>query len=289
MTVKEVTAVGRNKSLTPMAEFLLLFSFLLLPLQAAAASSFDAHSWTNPETGYQMVLEDGAALLSTQETVMLAAEMQEVTAYGNVAFKSLSSNSATAAQFAASYYHSLFGQQSGILFLIDMDNREIYLFSDGAIHKTVTNAYANTITDNSYRHASEGNYYQCASNAFSQVKTLLSGRRIAQPMKYISNALLALILAALANYFIVRLSCGSPKVGEREILEFASTKFHFSNPRIRLIDQTKVYNLPRSSSGGRSHGGGGSGWSGSRGGGGGSRGRSRSGGGRRGGGGGHRF
>ena len=107
--------MGRNKSLTPMAEFLLLFSFLLLPLQAAAASSFDAHSWTNPETGYQMVLEDGAALLSTQETVMLAAEMQEVTAYGNVAFKSLSSNSATAAQFAASYYHSLFGQQSGIL------------------------------------------------------------------------------------------------------------------------------------------------------------------------------
>lgn len=267
--------MGKKQSLTAMAELLLIVSFLLLPLHAAAASYFDAQNWSNPETGYQMILEDDAELLSAQETIMLAEEMQEVTAYGNVAFKSLSANSASASQFAASYYHWLFGQESGVLFLIDMDNREIYLFSDGTIHRTLTNAYANTITDNSYRYASDGNYYLCASGAFSQVKTLLSGGKIAQPMKYISNALLALILAALINYYIVRLSSGSSRAGDQEILNAASTKFHFTNPQRRLTSQTKVYNPPASSGGG--HGGG-------------SRGGGHSGGGSRsGGGGGHRF
>lgn len=232
--------------------------------------------WMNEETGYQVAVEDDADLLTDEEKALLAFDMRALTAYGNAVFKSVSYNNYSASWFAQDCYHRLMGSESGTLFLIDMSNREIYIFSDGAVYKTVTTAYANTITDNVYRYASDQDYYQCASRAFGQIHALLSGRRIAQPMKYISNALLAFILAALLNYFLARSLSRSSKPGTGEILGSISTRFDFQNPRKILTSQTKVYDPPSSSSSGGGHSGGG--------------GRSGGGGGHSsGGGGGHRF
>lgn len=227
--------------------------------------------WENLDTGYRTVIEDDAGLLSDNELSLLSLDMQDTTAYGNAAFKSVSYNYSSASSFARDYYHELFGQTSGTLFLIDMDNREIYIFSDGAVYRTITNSYANTITDNVYRYASEQNYYLCASKAFEQINKLLAGRKISQPMKYISNALLALILAVLINYFIIRVSSQGKKAAASEILKASSVKFAFHNPKKQLTGQSKVYCPSSSGSGGGSHGGG------------------HSGGGHSGGGGGHRF
>lgn len=211
-------------------------------------------TYTNKETGYCTVIEDDACLLSGEERSRLALEMRKITAYGNAAFKSLDYNEYSAPYFAQKYYHELFGSESGTLFLIDMDNREIYLFSDGAIYKTVTNAYALTITDNVYTYASKADYYSCASEAYKQIIALLSGRKIAQPMKYISNALLALIVAALINYFIAGLLSRTQKLSSRDVLKTASVKFTFCNPEKKKTNQTKVYSPQSSgSSGGSSH------------------------------------
>ncbi len=209
------------------------------------------------KTGYRVILEDDAELLSAQEKTQLLLEMEEITAYGNAAFKSISHNAWSASYYADEYYHELFHQESGILFLIDMDNREIYIFCDGELHRTVTNAYANTITDNIYQYASDGDYYRCASAAFHQAGSLLAGQKIAQPMKYISNALMALVLAALLNYFLVRLTCESPKPSSGNVLGAISTKYAFANPHMNLTRQTKVYSPSSSSSGGGHRGGGG--------------------------------
>lgn len=246
----------------------------------ASSTDIDTKVWSNPETGYCVILEDDADLLSQEEEAQLASQMQEITDYGNALFKTISYNNFSASYFAEDYYHGQFGNESGTLFLIDMGNRELYIFSDGAVYQTITKAYATTITDNIYRYASDQDYYLCASTAFGQIHTLLSGRRIAQPMKYISNALLALILAALINYFIVRLMSTSSKPDKREILNSVYAKFAFSDVQKKLTKQSKVYH-PRStgsssgshSGGGRSHSSGGG----------------HSSGGRSGGGGGHRF
>ncbi len=237
--------------------------------------------WSNPETGYCVILEDDADLLNAEEENLLIAQMQGITSYGNAVFKSISYNNYSTSWFAEDYYHRLLGPESGTLFLIDMGNREIYIFSDGAVYRTITTSYANTITDNVYRYASDSDYYQCASRAFEQISTLLAGRRIAQPMKYISNALLALILAALINYFVVRLLSTTSKPDTREILNSIYARFTFSNVQKKLTSQSKVYH-PRSSGSSGSHSGGGGGHSGGAGG-------HSSGGGHSGGGGGHRF
>ena len=160
-------------------------------------------AYVNPDTGYQTVIEDDAELLSEEEEAALQELLEEITAYGNVAFKTIDNNYMSTENYARSYYKDMFGTASGTLFLIDMDNRIIWIHSDGAVYKVITTAYANTITDNVYRYASDEEYFVCAQKAFEQMLSLLQGQKIAQPMKYISNGLLAIILALLLNYGVV--------------------------------------------------------------------------------------
>ena len=277
---------GRQRAVNRFISIMALLSvclFLMLSINVNASVQEEAPRegnapWSNAETGYCVIIEDDADLLSDEEEALLASQMQAITSYGNAVFKSISYNNYSASWFAEDYYHRLLGTgASGSLFLIDMSNRELYIFSDGAVYRTITAAYANTITDNVYQYASDSDYYLCASTAFEQIHTLLSGRRIAQPMKYISNALLALILAALINYFVVMLLSKSSKPDTKEILDSVYARFTFSNVQKKLSSQSKVYH-PRSSGSSGSHGGGGGGHS-----------SGHSGGGHSGGGGGHRF
>lgn len=226
---------------------------------------------------YRVVLEDDAQLLDEEERQELAAAMEDITAYGNAAFKTIDSNDGSTESYARRYYMEQFGTDSGTLFLIDMDNRNIWIHSDGAVYKVITTSYANTITDNVYRYASYGDYYDCAAKAFEQIYALLEGHRIAQPMKYISNLLLAVILALLLNYGLVSFNARLRKPGRKELLGNAGNHFSYTKPEAFFTRESRTYN-PVSSGGGSS---------GSRGGGGGSGGGSR--GGRSGGGGGHRF
>ena len=218
---------------------------------AAAAPTI----WDNQDTGYRVVISDDADLLTADEESLLLEEMKKITDYGNAVFKSVSENDTTPYFYGDDYYYELFGYRNGTLFLIDMDNRELCLISNGDISKTITNSYANTITDNVYSNASDGDYYRCALRAFQQVHELLTGHKIMQPMKYISNALLALILAALINYLVVMLCSGSSKASRKEILDSISTRFSFTNQKKELLSQTKTYSPVKSSSTG-SHSGG---------------------------------
>ncbi len=173
--------------------------------------------FVNSDTGYQIFVEDEAELLTEGQRRELAEEMKKITAYGNAAFVTTQSNASSTESFARSYYRSRFGTDSGTVFVIDMDNRNIWIHSDGEVYKVITSAYADTITDNVYRYAANGDYYGCASEAFHQIDALLQGQRIAQPMKYISNALLAVILAMLANFGLVIGMTRLRKPGERAV------------------------------------------------------------------------
>ena len=88
-------------------------------------------------------------------------------------------------------------------------------------------------------------------------------------MKYISNALLALLLSALLNYFLVSFLSRSRKCSDEELLSAGQASFVFRNAAAKKTTTTKVYNPSSSGSGGGSSGGGGGGGGGSSGGGGG--------------------
>ncbi|MDE7063213.1 MAG: TPM domain-containing protein [Lachnospiraceae bacterium] len=220
-----------------------------------------AHTvYTNDDTGYEVIIEDDAGLLSQDELKQLSRKMAEITPYGNAAFKTIDENSYSTERFVQEYYSDTFGQRSGTVFLIDMDNRNIWIYSDGDIYKIVTSSYADTITDNVYRYASNREYFDCAYHAFEQIVSLLQGYRIAQPMKYISNALMALLVGMLINYVVIKCFARRKRVKEQELLGNIFTQCDIHQPQAVFTHQDRVYTPPSSSGGGGGgggHGGGG--------------------------------
>ena len=148
-----------------------------------------------------------------------------------------------------------------------MDNRQIYIFSDGSNYNIVTIDKANIITDNVYRYASNGNYYECASEAYKQILTILGGNKIAEPMRYISNGLIAITAAAFINFFIVMRKSKLRRSDDKEILKECKVNFQIGEITGHKTGTKRVYSPPSDSGG--SSGGGGGGGGGSSGGGGG--------------------
>ncbi|MBR4177966.1 MAG: TPM domain-containing protein [Bacilli bacterium] len=239
-----------------------------------SVETIDNEKYTNPKTGYKVIIEDDANLLSESEEESIQIKMIEFTEYGNIVLKTTDNNSYSTSGFAEQYYHTLFGTQSGSLFLIDMDNREIFIFSDGNNFNIITSSKAYSITDNVYRYASKKDYYQCSSEAFDQMLALLKGNKIMEPMRYISNILISITSAAFLTYFFVVSKSKIKRPSNKEILSTCKVDFQIGEINAVKSGTTKEYRpVSDSSSGGHSSGGhsGGGGGGGHSGGGGGHR------------------
>lgn len=245
---------------------LILFCLILFGMTDVKALTLEPY--INESSTYKVVIEDDAELLNEDELDMLKSNMIPLTEYGHVAFKTISDNYTSAASFAEDYYHNKFSTESGTLFLIDMDNRIIYIFSDGENHKFITNSKADIITDNVYSYATDKEYYKCASIAFEQIYTILQGGKIAEPMRYISNFFIAITLGFFATFIYVLIGTNINKASSQKILAGCTVDFQVSDVKANFAGQTKVYS-PQSDGGSSSSGGGGGGGGGSSGGGGG--------------------
>lgn len=230
---------------------------LVLPTTDALAKKETNIRQKNSVTGYELIIEDDAHLLNEQEEQELSDIMEDITVHGNVIFKSISVNNSSTSKYASSYYKNKFGSESGTIFLIDMDNRYIYIFSDGAIYKIVDEDTANIITDNIYSKASSGDFFNCASAAFRQINAVLNGESIAKPMKYISNFLMAACLALLVNFVGMLFLTKVKKVKNKELISVVDRNFHCSLPKVEHEFQTKSYS-PQAKGSGSGGGGGGS-------------------------------
>ena len=254
-TMLKKTKKKRTAFLSLVAAAFILITLAALPVRSA--DSFFVYN--NPQTGYSVYMDDAQDLLTDAQEQKLIEQMTALTEFGNVGFISCENYSASTASYSAQRYASLFGSDSGVILVIDMGQRMIYIKNNGAVSKIITNAYSNTITDNIYRYASDGDYYGCASSAYSQLGTLLQGGKISQPMRYISAALLALVLGFLTNYLFLRTVTRPGKARQEEIIDAAKVDFILRNPNAAYSHETKVYDPIRSSHGGGSRGGGGGG------------------------------
>ncbi|MBP5224416.1 MAG: TPM domain-containing protein, partial [Lachnospiraceae bacterium] len=223
----------------------------LLAMLLAGALAFGAVSLhaqpVRAAGGYQVLIDDGADLLSDNEEYLLNAKMQELVSFGHVGFVSVDSNSMSTASFARDYYHSRFSTDSGTIFVIDMDNRMIYIFSDGQNYSYITDTKAESITDNVYKMASNKRYYACAEEVFTEVKTVLEGGKIAEPMKHISNALLALLISFLSNFLIVDFMSRQRPASDSELARSAQKYFAMNNVQAVFTGSSKRYSPVQSS------------------------------------------
>ena len=219
---------------------------------------------------YKLIIEDEAGLITNEEDIKkIRDKMAALTEWGNVAFKTVPVGGnayGSTASLASAYYHEKFGTESGSVFIIDMDKRNIYIFSDGYNYTIITDGKAEIITDNIYRYATNEDYYTCAYTAFDQINTLLSGGKILEPMRHISNIVVAIVLAFFINFIIVAKSTKIKKEEVNEVIKNCDVSVTASNITGRKTGTHRVYS-PQSS--GSSGGGGGGGGGGSSGGGGG--------------------
>lgn len=241
---------------------------------------------TNPRqikeliNGNYLVIEDDANLLNENELFLLKNNMQPLTEYGNIIFKTIETNNTDTYSYAANYYYNNFGNGSGTMFIIDMQNRYIYVISEGWNYTIITDRKAEIITDNAYYYAKNGLYYQCATKVFDQVNTLLKGGKINEPMRHISNVVVSLVSGFFVAFIYVLNKTKIKQPKGSEILKDCDIEFTVNSINAQKSGTHKVYS-PRSDSsssggGGGHSGGGGGGFSGG-------------GGGFSGGGGGHRF
>ena len=242
-----------------------LFLFVLLfcgiqsrKVYAIEESNFLASSvYQNEETGYTAYLDDEESLLSDEEKNLLTEKLKPLTKYGNVAFLS-GRGEESAADTIRDFYDSVFYGKSGLIFFIDMENRQIRIQSGGTFYKTITRDVANSITDNVYVFASRGEYYKTAAIAFSQVEGKMEGRFLATPMRWICNLFLAVFLGLFLNFAFLLLTWKQRKVGSKAVLGVLHPDIHVENPRILMTNRVKTRLSSGSGrSGGFSSGGGG--------------------------------
>ena len=183
----------------------------LLPAAAFAASKDDPYAdmpsfgiltekgleWRNADTGYRVVIEDDIDLLTEAEERALLGDMQPLTAYGNVAFWSTREYASDEVEQARLKRRALFDQESGSILVINMEIRRVSIQSYGAMYEVLTPARANSITNNVRNYLTRGEYYIASQKAYSQMNSLLRGNRIAQPMKHLSNACIALMVGLI--------------------------------------------------------------------------------------------
>ena len=237
--------------------------YLLFLCVLAAILLTGCGSHPKPETRGLVRIQDDANLFSEIDLRLLYAECERLTEYGNVGIYTVGPYYAIGAlhgitlaetsAIAVTQYESWFGTSSGFLFLIDMVNREIYIETDGYIGDAVTPGKARSITDNVYKLASKGDYSGCVIKAVKQAEDLVNGRRIAEPMKYASNAVIAVLLGLLINFIVLRMLNRKKEVSVKELTDANRGKATFNGRSVTVV--SRHVTVIRHSGGGGSRGG----------------------------------
>lgn len=244
----------------PLAAFLALLTGAAI--FAAQVSSLKAFAWTdeesvvytNEETGYSAFIRDEENLLTEEEQEELVGSMAPMTDYGNVMFLTADGDYEDPVDYLDWNYGDWF-YEDGTIFLIEMSNRQLRLENSGRIQDTITPSYSDSIMDNVYRLASEGEYALCAEEVFYECTVLMDGGHIARPMKYICNALLALICALLVNYLAIRMSTHNHRITKKELAAAVGASVFYGGAKTKRIAHRKIETASSTGSGGHSGGG----------------------------------
>lgn len=213
--------------------------------------------YRNPNTNYVVVIDDSANLIDENKVDSLVEIMKKSTESGNIVFKSTNNNNENNSYYySGNYYFNLFGNNNGTLLLIDMDNREIFIYSAGKNYNIITTSKADTIADNIYKYASDGDYYTCSYKAFEQINKLLSGKKVYGAMKYISNAIIALMVSFITSFIIVLSNSKTKKAKTKELLKTCNVEVQANNINGKVTGTHRKYN-PKSSGSSGSHSSGG--------------------------------
>lgn len=237
---------------------LALFSVLACVHAAVPSTAYAAGTFT---------VDDQAMLLTSAQEDKLRADYSELTVYVDTAFVSTKEATNDVEEFAHAYVNSNFNDTPAVIFVIDMHNRQICVYANKAGLKYVSEADARAITDGIYQYASMGDYYGCADAAFGRMLDKCQGRQISNPVKHITNLLIAVVFGVLVNFFVLyhsRAKIMRQRASSESMRGMASLPTIVSSTPT-MTNRVRHYRSSGSSGGhgGGGHGGGGGGGGGS--------------------------
>lgn len=241
----------------------IIASMLVLPVRTFAKNKdkddndSGVYYYENDDTGYEAVLFDGADYLTKTEEKAVFEKMKEVTEYTNVCYLTDDNNISESESYSRSLCESalseFFGRNSdAVIYLVD--NEYDYIYAQGDTYDVITSSKAYSITDNVYRYSYNEEFEKGAIEAFDEIYKLLSGKRIAEPMKYICNAFLAIFCAILINFSIINGKSKLKKASIAEMVSGSNAVVNTTNEDVVFRNQERRYS-PQSSGSSGGHGG----------------------------------
>lgn len=244
-------------------KYLLLTLVLLISLQPTFSNAVTTEN-NSTSNHYSIIIEDDADLLTEIEEQQLKTQMEVLTEFGHVMFKTTdTANGTSSLRYIQNYYYSKLGNRSGVAFYIDMNKRQVCACATGGLDKIITSSKCDTIMDNVYTYARKGDYYGCAKETFSQMDRLLNGGRIAESMKYYCNAILSIMISLFVSYGFYILISGNRKASQRDLINECTVSLEHSPIEVAKTGSHRVYSPvsdSSSSGGGGSFSGGGRRW-----------------------------
>lgn len=218
----------------------------------------------------ECLVYDHADLLSVQEEEYLenlAAERKEQWNMNFLVVTIDDSEGKSSMEYADDFYDARFPEETeedGVLYLIDMDNREIYLSTSGKAIRYLTDERIDRILDEAYEYVAESNYYGTFLAFFEETEEYL----YEEPMKLTFGEFLFALIGALIPAAI---TVGAIKAKYQLKFEdfhydaYTDSEVQLSVKSDRLVNQFVTHRrIPKNtgssvhrSSSGRSHGGGG--------------------------------
>ena len=150
--------------------------------------------YTNPDTGYSLIILDDLDLLTAEEEMWLIEDMKPVTEYGSIAFWSTDQTARDEIDQARVKRKELFEFESASVFVINMDIRKLTIQSYGNIYDNINDSYARSITDNVSHYATDKKYYNAASEVYQQIYKVMNGLDIPEPMKITGYVIMSIII-----------------------------------------------------------------------------------------------
>ena len=118
---------------------------------------------------------DYADLLTMEEEENLRAYAKRYEKYGlSVVYVTIDDALGKSSMvYADEFYDDNHFRQDGVLFMIDMDNREVYICTTGKCIDILTDEKLDRILDENYTYAGDGEYYQCLKEVGSDTFLIL--------------------------------------------------------------------------------------------------------------------
>lgn len=239
-----------------------ILSISIIGITSFAGTIYD----DNSETGYTYFVYDSAELLSEVEEETVLRALEPISEFGHAGVIIIDDNPFNSAEkYASEFLKDSFGtDKTGIALIIDFTPGQHYLYicAGDKNFSGISSDKCDIVTDNIYRYAKNEQFYTCALEGVHQINDVLNGINIPQPMKYLSNACLAIIMGLILAYFIASTTSKTHNSSTSERLKNIFTQFKVNSPSATVTSTTKTYS-PRSSGsgghGGGGHGGGGGG------------------------------